>query len=91
MYRILNGQALDEFKLIFQPVNSMHRHQTRSSQNDHLHLPQLNLKSAQSGISYVNIKIWNGIPPEIRKAESIVTKSNSKKVAVIHDIERHPY
>ena len=51
----------------------MHGYQTRSSQNNNLHLPQLNLKSAQGAISYAGVKIWNDIPPEIRKAESIVT------------------
>ena len=51
----------------------MHEYQTRSSQNDNLHLPQLNLKNAQGAISYAGIKIENGIPPEIRKAESIGT------------------
>ena len=73
MYKILNGQAPEEFKHIFQPVSSMHRYQTRSSQNDNLHMPQINLKSAQGAISYAGVKIWNDIPPKIRKAESIVT------------------
>ena len=31
------------------------------------------LKSAQGAISYAGVNIWNGIPPKIRKAESIVT------------------
>ena len=73
VYKILNDQAPEEFKHIFQPVSSMHGYQTRSSQNNNLHLPQLNLKSAQGAISYAGVKIWNDIPPEIRKAESIVT------------------
>ena len=73
MYNILNGQAPEEFKYIFQPVSSMHGYQTRSSQNDNLHLLQLNLKSAQGAISYAGVKIWNDIPSEIRKAEPIVT------------------
>ena len=73
MYKILNGQAPEEFKHIFQPISSMHRYRTRSSQNDNLHLPQLNLKSAQGAISYAGVKIWNDIPPKIRKAESVVT------------------
>ena len=37
MYKILNGQAPEEFKHFFQPVSNMHRYQTRSSQNDKLH------------------------------------------------------
>ena len=65
--QILNGQTPEEFKHIFQPVSSMHKYQTRSSQNDNLHLPQINLKSTQG------VKIWNDIPPKIRKADSIVT------------------
>ena len=79
MNKILNRQAPEEFKYIFQPVSSMHRYQTRSSQNDNLHLPQLNLKSAQGAISYAGVKIWNDIPPKIRKAESIVTFKNQFK------------
>ena len=73
MYKILNGRAPEEFIHIFQPVSSMHRHQTRSSQNDNLQLAQLNLKSAQDAISCAVVKTWNDIPPKIRKAESIVT------------------
>ena len=66
-------QAPEEFKHIFQLVSSMYGYQTRSSQNNNLHLPQLYLKSAQGAISYAGVKIWNDIPPEIRKAESTVT------------------
>ena len=73
MYKILNDQTPEEFKHIFQPVDSMRRYKTRSSQNDNLHLPQLNLKSAQGAISYAGVKIRNDIPPKIRKAGSIVT------------------
>ena len=73
MYKILNDQAPEEFKHIFQPVSSMHGYHTRASQNNNLHLPQLNLKSAQGAISYAGVNIWNDIPPEIKKAESIVT------------------
>ena len=73
MYKILNDQAPEEFKHIFQPVSSMHGCQTRSSKNINLHLLQLNLKTAQGAISYAGVKIWNDIPPEIRKAKSIVT------------------
>ena len=81
MCKILNGQAPEEFRHIFQPVSSMHRYQTRSSWNDNLDLPQLSLKSAQGVISYAGVKIWNDSPPKIRKAESIVTlKSNSKNI-----------
>ena len=57
----------------------MHRYQTRSSQNDNLHLPQLNLKSAQGAISHAGVKIWNDIPPKIRNADSIVTFKNQSK------------
>ena len=78
-YKILNGQAPEEFKHIFQSVSSMHKYQTRSSQNDNLHLPQLNLKNSQSATSYAGVKIWNDIPPKIRKAESIVTFKNQFK------------
>ena len=52
MYKILNGRAPEEFIHIFQSVSSMHRYQPRSSQNDNLQLPQLNLKSAEDAISY---------------------------------------
>ena len=31
----------------------------------------LTLKCAQGAISYAGAKIWNDIPPEIRKADSI--------------------
>ena len=71
MYKVLNGQAPEEFKHIFQRVSSMHEYQTRSSHD--FHLPQLNVRSAQGAISYAGVKIWNDIPPKIRKAESIVT------------------
>ena len=62
VYKILDGKAPEEFKHVLQSVSSMHGYQTRSSQNDNLHLPQLNLKSAQGAISYAGVKIWNDIP-----------------------------
>ena len=73
MYKTQNGMAPEEFNQLFVPVGNIHGCLTRSAQNGNLQLPKIKLKCAQGSISYSGAKLWNSIPPVIRKAESIVS------------------
>ena len=73
MYKTQNGMAPEEFNQLFVSVGNIHGCLTRSAQNGNLQLPKIKLKCAQGSISYSGAKLWNSIPPVIRKAESIVS------------------
>ena len=73
MYKTQNGMAPEEFNQLFVPAGNIHGCLTRSAQNGNLQLPKIKLKCAQGSISYSGAKLWNSIPPVIRKAESIVS------------------
>ena len=73
MYKTQNGMVPEEFNQLLMPVGNIHGCLTRSAQNGNLQLPKIKLKCAQGSISYSGAKLWNSIPPVIRKAESIVS------------------
>ena len=80
MYKTQNGMAPEEFNQLFVPVGNIHGCLTQSAQNGNLQLPKIKLKCAQGSISYSGAKLWNSIPPVIRKAGSIVSFKENIKI-----------
>ena len=45
----------------------------RSAANNHLHIPTHNLEIFRQSISYAGPKLWNSLPGDIRKANTLNT------------------
>ena len=83
MYKILNGQAPEEFKHIFQPVSSMHRYQTRSSHNDNLFAPASAKLEDCTRCQFHMLVLKFGmisLPKSGRQNQLLFSKSNSKNI-----------
>jgi hypothetical protein len=57
---------------LFTTNNEIHEHDTGQVYN--FHLPPANLKKYQSGVFYMGIKLYNGLPPFIKKEFNNITK-----------------
>jgi len=60
---------------LFTTNNKIQEHDTRQFHNFHFLLA--NLKKYQSGVFYMGIKLYNGLPPFIKRESNIIPKSES--------------
>ena len=71
MYKCQNNLVPESITKLYTTVDNIHSYQTRSSDSGDLHVPRVIHSCAQKSISYSGAKIWNDIPVEVRKAQSI--------------------
>jgi hypothetical protein len=57
---------------LFVTNNEIHEHDTQQVHN--LHLPPANLQKYQSGVFYMGIKLYNCLPPYIKKESNNIIK-----------------
>ena len=67
VHKCVNKSLPDCFHSFFSHVSKAHDHCTRSLKHDDLVIPYYRAKRAQKSIKYRGSKLWNLIPPEIKK------------------------
>ena len=71
MYKSQNNllpETAGEFHL---PADKIHSYQTRSAVSGNMFVPRCNLSLTQKSIAYSGAILWNGIPVNIKKVESL--------------------
>ena len=58
---------------MFTRQDEIHSHQTRSVGEGNLFIPQRNVFKEQEAVSYADAKLWNEIPLDIKRAQSVDT------------------
>ena len=71
MYKIVHSLAPGHITDLFCKQEIVHRHRTRSAESGNIFTPQRNLKLGQEAITFSGAKIWNGIPCDIKRAQSL--------------------
>ena len=73
MYKAFNGLASDRMLEMFEKQTEIHHYSTRSADGGGIFIPHRNLSKGQEAISYASARLWNEIPIEIRRAQSLET------------------
>ena len=73
MYKTLNGLAPDSMLEMFEKQVDIHQYSTRSASVGGIFIPHRNLNKGQEAISYAGARLWNEIPIEIRRAQTLET------------------
>ena len=73
MYKTLNGFAPDSMLEMFGRQAYIHQYSTRSANAGGIFIPHRNLSKGQEAISYAGARLWNEMPIEIRRAQTLET------------------
>ena len=73
MYKTLNGLAPDSMLEMFEKQADIHQFSSRSANVDGIFIPHKNLSKGQEAISNAGARLWNEIPIEIRRAQTLET------------------
>ena len=71
MYGIENGLAPVHLKQMFVKSEDLHSYDTRSVNSGNFHLPKRRLNIGQTAFSFHRASLWNQLPYEIKKAQSL--------------------
>ena len=71
MYKIVHSLAPGHITDLFCKQEIVHRHRTRSAEKVNIFIPQRNLKLGQEAITISGAKIWNDIPCDIKRKQSL--------------------
>ena len=72
-YKALNNLAPSYLCNLFRPLIDMHDLNTRSTSDGNLYIPTFRTVMGQRSFAYRAAKIWNVIPPFIRKCETVLS------------------
>ena len=70
MYKIKNGLVPAHLKQMFKSED-LHSYDTRSANSGNFHLPKRRLNIGQTAFSFHGASLWNQLPYEIKKAQSL--------------------
>ena len=73
MYKTLNGLAPDSLLEMFEKQADIHQCSTRSANVGGIFIPHRSLSKGKEAISYAGARLWNEIPIEIKRAQSLET------------------
>ena len=73
MFKAMNNIASEDITRMFTGQDEIHSHQTGSVGEGNLFVPRRNINKGQEGVSYAGAKLWNEIPLDIKRAQSIYT------------------
>ena len=73
MFKAMNNIAPEDITHMFTRQDEIYSHQTRSVGEGNLFVPQRNINKGQEGVSYAGAKLWNEIPLDVKRAQSIDT------------------
>ena len=77
MYKAMNHKTPDYISNMFQPLSSVHKRDTRQSENGNLYLPpRAKLNVFRNSLRYSGADIWNNLPTNIRNAPSVAVFKN---------------
>ena len=71
MYKIENGLAPAHLKQMFGKSEDLHSYDMRSANSGNFHLPKRRLNIGQTAFSFHGASLWNQLPYEIKKAQSL--------------------
>ena len=71
MYKIENGLVPAHLKQMFVKSEDLHSYDTRSANSGNFHLPKRRLNIGQTAFSFHGASLWNQLPYEIKKAQSL--------------------
>ena len=69
---------------MFEKQEDIHQYSTRSANVYGIFIPHRNLSKGQEAISYASARLWNEIPIEIRRAQSLETFKRELKGHLFH-------
>ena len=73
MFKAMNNIAPEDITHMFSRQDEIYSHQTRLVGEGNLFVPQRNINKGQEGVSNAGAKLWNEIPLDIKRAQSIDT------------------
>ena len=73
MYKTLNCLAADSMLEMFEKQADIHQYSSIPANVGGIFIPHRNLSKGQEAISYAGARLWNKIPIEIRRAQSLET------------------
>ena len=71
MYKIENGLVPAHLKQMFVKSEDLHSYDMRSANSGNFHLPKRKLNIGQTAFSFHGASLWNQLPYEIKKAQSL--------------------
>ena len=71
MYKSQNNLLPETAGEFHSQASKIHSHQTRSAASGNVFLPRCNLSFTQKSIAFIGATLWNEIPVNIKKAESL--------------------
>jgi len=93
MFDVRNGTAPSNILNLFQDVSNVHSYNTRSSASNNFYTQSSSLSIQANSFSRIGVKVWNGIPLEIKN----LTKSSFKKkikqtlFSILRSLDRYIY
>ena len=85
----MNNIAPEYITSMFTRQDEIYSHQTRSEGEGNLFVPGRNINKGQEGLSYAGTKLWNEIPLDIKRVQSIDTfKGKLKKYLLSRQEEK---
>ena len=73
IYKTLNGFAPDSMLEMFEKQADIHQYSIKFANASGIFIPHRNLSKRQEAISCASARLWNEIPIEIRRAQSLET------------------
>ena len=73
MYKAMHDLTPKYITDLFVPVSNVNSYESRSSVKGDLDVPKVKTQLARQSFSFTCIKIWNSLPVNIRRSESIKT------------------
>ena len=71
MYKIENGPVPAHLKQMFVKLEDLHSYDMRSANSGNFHLPKRRPNIGQTAFSFHGASLWNQLPYEIKKAQSL--------------------
>ena len=71
MLKAMNNIAPEDITRTFTRQDEIHSHQTRSVGEGNHFVPRRNINEGEERVSYAGGKLWNEIPLDIKRAQSI--------------------
>jgi hypothetical protein len=86
VYQVINNIAPPCFRNLFQPISSIHSHNTRSVTNENLFVPSAKTNLRKSSAICKGPVLWNNLPENLKTAMSINNFTTKLKLFCINSI-----
>ena len=84
LYKTENGLAPEHLKQTLVKSEDLHSYDRRSANSGNFHLPKRRLNIEQTAFSFYGDKLWNQLPYEIKKAQSLESHQKHMKKYIMN-------